>query len=150
MSAGAGSAALHLIAYGGRDDKLFMGAISESTFLPAHPPVSQLEYQLDRTMEQAGCQGEIDRMSCLRGKTKEKLQALNAPAPFQGRTHWPLWYWTPCVDGALLEDNPSAMYERGDFIDVPLLFGTCTNGECSYNAISTPHFIIPFFSNPLP
>lgn len=129
VSAGAGSAALHLITNGGYNENLFVGAISESTFLPTHPPVSELEYQFDRTVERAGCQDADSPMACLRDMTRDDLQKLNVPGPFPGRTGNPLFYWTPCVDGDLLRDSPTALFSSGKFLKVPLLFGTCTDGR---------------------
>lgn len=108
-----------------------MGAISESTFIPAHPPLSDLEYQFDRTVEQAGCQDDDSPINCLRDMSQDDLQALNVPGPFPGRTGYPLFYWTPCIDGDLLRDSPTASFTNGKFFEVPLLFGTCTNGNKS-------------------
>lgn len=129
ISAGAGSVALHLAAYGGRDDHLFVGAISQALFLPHHPTVSALEYQFDRLVDSAGCGEAQSRMSCLRGKSLADLQALNVGAPFPGREKSPHFYWTPCVDGEFLEDHPSALYSDNKFLKVPSLFGTSTNGK---------------------
>jgi acetylcholinesterase len=124
--------ATHLVAYSGRNDNLFVGAIAESTFFPAQQPVSALETQLNDTMNVAGCGDAADRMACLRGKSTKELQGkTNQPSPFPGETGDPLFYWTPCVDGDLLRDYPYTLYGRGEFIKVPILFGTCTNGESS-------------------
>lgn len=121
--------ALHLAAYGGRDDGLFVGTISESTFVPAHPSVSDLEFQFDRLAYQAGCSTAENRMGCLRGKSTKKLQKLNVEKPFPGRRYNALFYWTPCVDGEFLEDIPSVLFQEGRFLSVPSLIGTCTNGK---------------------
>jgi acetylcholinesterase len=138
VSAGAGSVALHLAAYGGRNDSLFHAAISESTFIPAHPPFQDLEYQLDQTMAQAGCADAENRMACLRSRTKDQLQSLNVPAHFPGRDADPLFYWTPCVDGDFMQKNPAISFAEGSFITVPVLFGTCSNGRSSTPASPFP------------
>ena len=59
------------------------------------------------------------------------LQNANIPTPFPGRTDapLPLFYWTPCIDGKLLEDLPYRMFEQGRFIDVPILLGTDNDGK---------------------
>jgi carboxylesterase type B len=120
-------------AYGGRDDGLFVGAISESLFFPAQPYVSELEWQFDRILRHAGCDtyGVGSAMSCLRGTDMAVLQALNIAEAFPGRTAPPnpLFYWTPCIDGDLIEDLPYLMFERGRFIRVPVMFGTDTDGK---------------------
>lgn len=129
LSAGAGSVALHLTAYGGRDDHLFVAAISESTFFPAQPEVPELEYQFNRTVQIAGCQDASDIMACLRQQSQDTLQVANTAAPFPGQSGYPLFYWTPCVDGDLIRTAPYTQFESNSFIKVPIIFGTCTNGE---------------------
>ena len=130
VSAGAGSVAMHLAAYGGRDDGLFVGAIAESTFFPTQPYVSELETQLNATFDQLSCLDSTDRMGCLRGKSTEELQLANRPLPFTNETGDPLFYWTACIDGDFIQEAPYSLFEEGKFVGVPVLFGTCTNGKC--------------------
>jgi acetylcholinesterase len=123
---------MHLAAYGGRNDQLFVGGMSESIFLPAQPFVGELEYQFDRVVSQTGC-GEVasaEQMACLRSKDVSLLQAANVAQAFPGRTEppMPLFYWTPCVDGEFLQDLPYRLFEKGQFVSVPMIFGTSTNG----------------------
>ncbi|KAF9880038.1 triacylglycerol lipase [Colletotrichum karsti] len=127
VSAGAGSVALHLTAHGGKDEKLFVGAMAESVFFPGQPRVPELEYQFNKTAENAGCKDEKDQMGCLRGKNIKTIQEANAGSPFPGRQLNPHFYWTPCIDGDLIQDYPYAMYDQGKFIKVPVLFGTGSN-----------------------
>ncbi|KAI0013363.1 alpha/beta-hydrolase [Xylariaceae sp. FL0662B] len=128
-SAGAGSVALHLVAYGGTDkqERLFVGAVGESVFFPAQPSVADLEWQFDRLLGQTGCDGADRPMACLRSQGTGTLQAANVPSPFPGRFFLPLFYWTPCVDGDFLRDLPVLLFERGQFLDVPLIVGTTTD-----------------------
>lgn len=133
-SAGAGSVAMHLVAYGGRDDGLFVGGMAESVFFPAQPFVRELEYQFDRLAAQTGCadaDADADQMVCLRAADVAVLQAANRAQPFPGRPEppMPLFYWTPCVDGDFLRDLPYRLFASGQFVSVPMLFGTSTNGE---------------------
>lgn len=132
-SAGAGSVALHLVAYGGgnsvQDEKLFVGAVGESMFFPAQPFVADLEWQFNRVLRGVGCDNSSSPMTCLRSKDTTTLQTVNVPSAFPGRpeTPEPLFYWTPCIDGDLLRDLPYASLERGEFIDVPVLMGATTD-----------------------
>lgn len=125
---------MHLVAYGGRNDNLFVGAMAESVFLPAQPYLSELEYQFDRVTSQTGCASVArgQQMACLRSKDVALLQAVNHAQAFPGCSEppVPLFYWTPCVDGNFLHDLPYRLYERGQFVRVPMLFGTSNNGEC--------------------
>ncbi|KAK7745072.1 hypothetical protein SLS53_003307 [Cytospora paraplurivora] len=135
-SAGAGSVALHLTAYGGRNDSLFTAGIAESVFFPAQPFVPQLEYQFDRLVNGTNCTSASDQLACLRSLDTGALQAQNVPSPFPGRTAAPLpsFYWTPCVDGDLVQDLPYSLFAQGRFVKgVPLLFGN-DNDEGSYFA----------------
>ncbi|KAI0136623.1 carboxylesterase [Xylariales sp. AK1849] len=153
VSAGAGSVALHLTANGGKDEGLFHGAIAESTFFPAQPLVSDLEWQFDLVINQTDCVNSGDPMGCLRGQSETALQATNVPSPFPGRPALPLplFYWTPCIDGELLEDFPYVMYEHGHFIDVPIVFGTNTDEGTYFGAnASTELEVISFLQNNYP
>lgn len=152
-SAGAGSVALHLAAYGGRDDSLFSAAIAESVFFPAQPLVPQLEYQFDRLTNATGCATAPDQLACLRNLDTTALQAHNVPSPFPGRTAAPvpLFYWTPCVDGVFLQDLPYTLFAQGKFVRVPLLFGNDNNegSEFATNA-ATSDDMANFFRNNYP
>ena len=121
--------ALHLAAYGGRNDSLFHGAISESMFHPAYPQVADQEPQLKTVLDGVGCTGDSNPVDCLRGQNVWDLQTLNTLAPFPGREEPPIFYWTPSVDGEFLTDLPYKSFELGKIVQVPVLFGTCTNGK---------------------
>lgn len=152
-SAGAGSVALHLVAYGGRNDSLFSAAIAESIFFPAQPYVPQLEYQFDRLTNATGCSKAVDQLACLRNLDTATLQAQNVPSPFPGRTASPvpLFYWTPCIDGDFLEDLPYNLIAQEKFVRVPLLFGNDNNegSEFATNA-ATSDDLANFFQNNYP
>ncbi|KAI0450512.1 alpha/beta-hydrolase [Xylaria acuta] len=139
-SAGAGSVALHLIANDTNAEeeeeereRLFVGAVGESVFFPAQPFVHELEWQFDLVLKRTGCDGNYsesdEAIACLRGKPTEVLQAANVPAAFPGAPAAPdpLFFWTPCVDGALLPDLPYRLFDRGAFVDVPVIMGSTTD-----------------------
>ncbi|KAM7185444.1 alpha/beta-hydrolase [Rhypophila sp. PSN 637] len=154
-SAGAGSVAMHMIAYGGRNDNLFAGVMSESVFFPAQRPVAEVEYQFDRVLRYTGCDqvSEEDQLACLRSQDVMLLQAANHAQPFPGR-HGPpnpLFYWTPCIDGDLLQDLPYLMFEDGRFVDVPLLAGTATDeGSVFAPNARSEEDVANFFANNYP
>ncbi|KAK4142146.1 lipase 1 [Dichotomopilus funicola] len=155
-SAGAGSVATHLVAYGGRNENLFIGGISQSLFFPAQPYVRELEYQFDRVVSQAGCDNGVqdqDQMACLRGKDTAVLQGANVAQPFPGRDDppIPLFYWAPCVDGEILTDVPYRLFEKGEFLRVPMVVGTNANEGATFapNAASQSDIAV-FFRNNYP
>ncbi|TVY53922.1 Lipase 3 [Lachnellula cervina] len=150
-SAGAGSVALHLTAYGGRDDGLFVGGIGESVFFPAQPQVSELEWQFSRYVNDTGCAGSPDELMCLRSKDLTVLQEANVATPFPGRPAAPRFYWTPTIDGDFIQDYPYRLIEQGRFVKVPIIFGDDTD-EGTYFATnaSTPADVASFFQNNYP
>ncbi len=139
-SAGAGSVALHTLAYGGRDDRLFAGAVAESVFFPTQPAVAALEYKFDRAVAAAGCQDAASPLACLRAVPADTLQRdVNVGTPLQspdsgadgtsttGTTAAPGFYWGPCIDGDLLEARPYTLFQQGRFVRVPMLFGVASD-----------------------
>lgn len=150
-SAGAGSVATHLTAYGARNDHLFVGAIGESVFMPWQPHVSELEWQFTRFSTSAGCSNATNELTCLRGLSQEFLQPLNKASHFPNGTSSPLFYWTPAIDGDLLRDYPMRMIAAGKIIKVPIMFGDDTDeGSAFAPNASTPADISQFFKNNYP
>lgn len=151
VSAGAGSVALHLTAYGGRNDNLFIGAIGESIFFPWQPPFSELEFQFSRLVSATPCINVTNPLPCLRDLDVSLLQRLDIATPFPNGTLKPLFYWTAAVDGDLIRDLPARMIAQGKFIHVPIIFGTDTDDGSSFapNALS-PLQISQFFKSYYP
>ncbi len=121
-SAGAGSIAMQLAAYGGRNDNLFVGAIGESVFFPTQPKVSELEFQFTDYANAAGC-STGDRLACLRSKDSAALQEANYVFSYPGRPAGPIFSYSPCIDGDYIRDYPYELFEQGRFIKVPIIFG---------------------------
>ncbi|KAE9363534.1 alpha/beta-hydrolase [Stipitochalara longipes BDJ] len=150
-SAGAGSVALHLTAYGGRDDGLFVGGIGESVFFPTQPLVAQLEWQFQRYVNGTGCSGATDELQCLRSKDTTVLQAANIPSPYPGRISAPNFYWTPTIDGDFIRDYPYRLIKQGKFVKVPIIFGDDTNEGSDFAAnASSPAEVAVFMQNNYP
>ena len=122
-SAGGGSIALLLTAFGGKDLGLFHGAIGESQFLPVQLTVEESQFQYTTVVELAGCQGVSDTLACLRSTSLETLQKSNVQIPFQGHTHTPLFTYGPVLDGNVLLDHTSQLFSEGRFVKVPVAFG---------------------------
>ena len=152
-SAGAGSVAHHLTAYGGQDMKLFVGAIAESSFWPTQRTVSETQFQYNRFVRDVGCEGAPNTLACLRSADISRLQEANVPKPFPGGSNapLPLWYFLPVVDGRLVPGRLNSLFKQNKFIHVPLVV-TDDNNEGSiyaYNATS-PSEVAQFFKNNYP
>ncbi|EMT66823.1 Lipase 4 [Fusarium odoratissimum] len=118
-SAGGSSVGFHLMAYGGRDDKLFRAAIIESssplnvqTF--ATPTERQVHY--DRIVNDTGCTGAVDTLGCLREAPFDKIKSALS-------THW----LDPVLDGTFIQGFRTIGLREGSFVKVPLLIGTNTD-----------------------
>ena len=92
-------------------------------FFPTQPYVYELEWQFERYVTDTGCNGSADELGCLRSKSTATLQAANVPSPYPGQMGNPLFYWTPTIDGDLIQQYPYLAFEQGRFIRVPIIFG---------------------------
>ncbi|KAJ5683548.1 hypothetical protein N7462_006713 [Penicillium macrosclerotiorum] len=152
-SAGAGSVAHHLTAYGGRDLNLFVGAVAESVFWPTQRSVAEMAFQYQNFLEVTGCDVSADPLSCLRSLDITMIQKHNVKKPFPGGSDSPvpLWYFLPVVDGDLVPDRLYSLFQQGKFIHVPLMVTDDTNEGTpfGYNAIN-PAEMAQFIKNNYP
>ena len=132
---------------------MFAGAIFQSPFWPTQKTVSEMEWQFDRFVKDAGCLDAPDALACLRSIDISQIQAANVASPFPGTNATPLvrWYFLPVVDGDLIVDRQYNLFERGRFVKVPVMVGDNTN-EGSYFAFnaSTKAEVSQFFKNYYP
>lgn len=130
-SAGAGSVALQVGAYGGRDDNLFHATAAESQSFGAVRTVSGSQYQYDELVNRTKCAerdtGYNDTLACLRGLSSQDLQKQNIGTPFPGADQNPLFSYNPVVDNDFLQDLTLALFEDGRFHNVPAIYGDVTN-----------------------
>ena len=122
-SAGAGSIAHHLMAYGGRNDHLFIGAVAQSPYFPGEKKVADLEWQFQRFANLAGCGDASNVMTCLRSQNTTTLQSANYVSPYPGQNSPGQGYFGPTVDGDLLPDYPVNLLNQGKFLKMPLIVG---------------------------
>lgn len=129
-SAGAASVALHLTAYGGRNDHLFHGAAAESVSFATVLTKTESQYQYDHFTRAVGCDdSDVSKsLECLRGKSAAELQAQNFNIPYPGQKNPPLYMFNPTLDGDVITDLPYIAFEQGKFINVPIIVGDDTNG----------------------
>ncbi|CAK7226432.1 hypothetical protein SEUCBS140593_006238 [Sporothrix eucalyptigena] len=124
MEAGAFSAGLQLLAYGGRDDHLFRGAIIESgSPMLMWPSVTADEWDplYHAILNDTGCTDAGDSLACLRGVEASALSSVFSGYSSDFTTlHRP----NPVVDGDFLRDLGSQQLSSGQFVKVPILTGT--------------------------
>ncbi|KAL3461691.1 carboxylesterase family protein [Aspergillus heterothallicus] len=114
-SAGAGSVAYHLAAYGGRDEGLFP---SQQTVAEAQGTYNQLKVGTN-----------CSTLSCLRAADAAVLQsALSSPdIPAGGSNALSLAQFTPVIDGDVIRGRLYRLYGQGRFLRLPLIVGSDTN-----------------------
>ncbi|TVY52499.1 Lipase, partial [Lachnellula suecica] len=145
-SAGAQSVGSQLLAYNGRDDGLFSGAIAESggpavNFFPSvvtggyNSTIFQQNY--NALLANTSCAPTLNTsssLSCLRSLPFAELNsALNntaspsAPYPF-----------VPVIDNDFISTYPSIQLSKGNFVRVPLLIGTNTDEGTAFDPTTIP------------
>lgn len=113
-SAGGSSVFQHLLAFGGRDDKIFRGVISESGYwAPSMASNRLLIY--NQTWNQLLSLTSCSNLACLQALPLAKLNASVAQVG-AGR-------FQPVVDGDFIKSFPAAQVSDGQFVKVPLLVG---------------------------
>ena len=126
-SAGAGSIALHLTAYGGRDDKLFNAVAAESPGFPYLSNVTESQFQYDGLVKRTGCAGQADSLACLRNLPFTALQSKNIMGTYRNSTAPALFSYGPVIDEDLVPDYTYRLIEEGKVLRVPAIFGVDTN-----------------------
>lgn len=117
-SAGAYSVGYQLVAYGGRDDKLFRGAIMESGN-PLFLKTEQWHYSqpyYDNTTAAMNCTNATDHLECLR---KVPFKDLDL---YFNQT-WSRYFY-PQPDGDFIQGSTLTQMKAGQFVKVPLLTGS--------------------------
>lgn len=110
----------HYSAFGGRDDDLFRGAISQSGYYATAPYTAQ-----KRTAENESWQGLVNgtkcakddggaaQLQCLRGLSFEEFKAA-ANGTYETN-------WGPVVDGDLVEEDLQSLFRKGKYVKRPLM-----------------------------
>ncbi|KAK5719254.1 hypothetical protein LTR15_007777 [Elasticomyces elasticus] len=149
-SAGAGSVAFQMAAYGGRDDHLFVGGMAESPFWPTHRTVPEMEFQFDRFAANVSCSsnqtGGGDVLTCLRSLDSATLQSADYgfnEQNFPSANSTSLWYFLPVVDGTFSDDYLYNQFEQGRIVQVPILVGDDTDEGTGFvsNASTITDFV---------
>lgn len=126
-SAGGGSVALQIAAYGGRNDNLFHAVAAESQSFGAVRTVPDSQHQYNQLVNRTECgrehTGDEDTFLCLRSLSTADLQKQNIGTPFPGADQKPLFPYNPVVDNDFLSELTLALFEHGRFHNVPAIYG---------------------------
>jgi carboxylesterase type B len=124
-SSGGTSVGAQLLAYNGRDDGLFAGAIAESgnpVGLNPYPTVEDWEPVIARISRKTGCSNSTDLLTCLRAVPTAKMNdVINSTATEDAA-------YGPVIDGDMIVAPAATQLEQGNFVHVPYLIG-CNSDE---------------------
>ncbi|KAJ7165652.1 Alpha/Beta hydrolase protein [Mycena crocata] len=137
QSAGAASTMFHLIAEGGENKNLFHQAMGDS------PPLIALPHYTDVFIEDlftkfagfAGCgagRSGLATMACLRAAPTNAL-ALAGQNTLANLTS-ALFPFGPIADGSFIRERPVEAFKRGNFVRVPVMFGSNTDEGSHWSA----------------
>jgi len=122
-SAGAGAVGYQLIAHGGRDDKLFNGAIMESGSpinIRISPNKTGFAANYNELKRRTGCDKATSPLECLRTLPYQKLydtinESRNSSVSLSG--------FNPIIDGDFVRKPGSVALADGEFIHMPIMSG---------------------------
>ena len=120
-SAGGFSVGGQLVAYGGRDDGLFRGAIQQSGSGPTttrYLTAAGWDPYYNNIVQATNCSGVNDTLACLRTVPIDRLSAV-----FNSSVTAAVPGWGPQIDGDFLQASSNTLFSNGQFVKVPLLHG---------------------------
>jgi triacylglycerol lipase len=123
-SAGGWSVGVQLLAYNGRDDKLFARAISESGSIGFVAPYGTFESWapiIANISAGVGCQNSTHLLDCLRAVPVQQLNAVINSTATVGAVYF------ANIDGDLVTKAAATQLQEGNFVRVPFLLGTNTD-----------------------
>ena len=136
-SAGGGSVTLQLVAYGGRDDKLFHATAAESQSFGALRTVAESQYQYDELVQRTNCTaektGKSDTLACLRTLDIDVLQSNNIGTKFPGAKVPPLFPYNPTLDHDFIQDYTITLFQEGRFLKLPAIYGLVSFHTLRFN-----------------
>lgn len=110
-----------------------------------------MEFQYQDVVNSTGCSDSEDSLACLRALPANALIPIDTADKFPGATGVARWYWLPVKDGDLIQYDKYDMFDRGEFIKVPLLVATDNNeGSNFVPDASTSSDVEKFFKNNYP
>ncbi|KAM0705990.1 hypothetical protein Q7P35_007350 [Cladosporium inversicolor] len=131
-SAGGSIVSALLLAYNGRDDKLFSGAIAQSgppARINALPTVEDWEPVIANISARVGCADAESVLACLREVPSKELSNVFNSTRSAGLG--------VVIDGDFIVDAPVTQLDRGAFVPVPFLIGSNSDEGISSARINT-------------
>ncbi|KAJ3829345.1 Alpha/Beta hydrolase protein [Lentinula raphanica] len=124
-SAGAISAALHMVTNGGDTEGLFRAAFMQSGSPIPVGDITDGQIYYDELVEATGCSGSDDTLNCLRGVDYSVLKAAVDATPGIFAYQSLNLAWLPRADGVFLSDDPQKLVQQGQVATIPIVSGDC-------------------------
>ncbi|KAJ6258161.1 Acetylcholinesterase [Drechslerella dactyloides] len=127
-SAGGAAVGFQTIAFNGRDDGLFRGAIMQSggsVQYQSSQYATDFQTSYDTVSQAVGCIDKAESLQCLRGIPASVLNATFTATLFN-----------PVIDGAFVPGFGSEALKYGRYVKVPTIAGTTSDEGCSFGQIS--------------
>ncbi|KAF4574341.1 Carboxylic ester hydrolase [Pleurotus pulmonarius] len=124
-SAGAISAALHMVANDGNHEGLFRGAFMQSGSPIPVGDITHGQVYYDAIAAETGCSSASDTLACLRSVPYATLKTAVDHTPFIFDYQSLALAWIPRADGVFLTDNPQKLVQDGKVANVPFITGDC-------------------------
>lgn len=122
-SAGAISAALHMMANGGNTEGLFRGAFMQSGGPIPVGSVANGQVYYDQIVASTGCSGSADTLQCLREVAYDRLKAAVDGTPGTFSYQALRLAFLPRVDGTFITDEPFKLVQEGKVAPIPFVTG---------------------------
>lgn len=124
-SAGATSAALHMVTNGGDTEGLFRGAFMQSGSPIPVGDITHGQQFYDALVSDTGCAGSSDTLQCLREVPFNQLKAAVNESPGIFAYQSLALTWLPRADGNFLPDLPQQLVLKGIVANIPFVTGDC-------------------------
>ncbi|KAF2017987.1 alpha/beta-hydrolase [Aaosphaeria arxii CBS 175.79] len=117
-----------------RRKKLFVGAISESTYQNTYRTLEQGKTQYDCLLKATGCGESNSTLACLRAVNATALQTTNCG-------------FNPNLDPEIIPQLPFTAFEKGEYMKIPTILGACNeegtkNVPQSIDTLSEVHSLL--------
>ncbi|KDR85818.1 hypothetical protein GALMADRAFT_84978 [Galerina marginata CBS 339.88] len=123
QSAGAISASLQMLAYGGNSSSLFRGAFMQSGAPISVGNLTGGQTYYDQLVNQTNCASANDTLACLRTVPYENLRVAVDSTPNYFNYSALVLAWSPRADGTFLPDNPQRLVEQGKVTNTTIVSG---------------------------
>ncbi|KAG7090372.1 hypothetical protein E1B28_009491 [Marasmius oreades] len=124
-SSGAISVSLQMLADGGDTKGLFRAAFMQSGSPIPVGDITNGQKYYDALVQETGCAGSSDTLSCLRTVPFATLKAAINESPGIFAYQSLNLAWLPRTDGVFLSDTPQKLVQQGKVAKIPIVSGDC-------------------------